>query len=273
MLLTVSSLLFVVALQAAAPAPVPATGLAVEGEEAEQFLLTAEVVDIEYFQTKAITRPRRATLSDGTRTLRAVFKDVDEDLAMEKDNRGRPILGLRDSYKHEIAAYELDKLLGTEMVPPCVERKVKGDKGCLCLWVEGSMTEWERSKEKFIQPPDVAAFNEQMHTIKLFMQLTWDTDYNNISNLLVGPDFQLWKVDSSRAFRPDKRLRREEGLTKFSRSVIEALRSLDPAEVQARMTPWLSKGQIKALLARGDAIVKLADKRVAKQGEEAVLYP
>jgi hypothetical protein len=231
------------------------------------------VVDIEYFDTKGITKPRQARLTDGERTLRAVFKDVDEDMAQEKDNQGRPILGLRDSYKHEIAAYELDKLLGLGMVPPCVERKIGRDTGCLCMWVEGAMTEWERSQEKLVMPPDVKDFNNQLHTIKAIMQLTWDTDYNNISNILVDGNWKLYKIDSSRAFRLDKKLRRPDGLTEFSRSLLDALRSLDDDEVQTKLGPWLSKGQIKGLLARRDELLKHADKLVAKQGEDAVLYP
>ena len=37
--------------------------------------------------------------------------------------------GFQDSYKAEIAAYELDKLLTLDMVPPAVERVLQGIKG------------------------------------------------------------------------------------------------------------------------------------------------
>ena len=37
--------------------------------------------------------------------------------------------GYWESYKNEIAAYEFDKLLGLDMVPPYVERRVNGDLG------------------------------------------------------------------------------------------------------------------------------------------------
>jgi len=33
-----------------------------------------------------------------------------------------------DSYKAEIAAYEIDKVLGMRMVPPAVEREIDGQK-------------------------------------------------------------------------------------------------------------------------------------------------
>ena len=36
----------------------------------------------------------------------------------------------------QIAAYELDKLLKMDMVPPTVERQVQGITGAATLWVE-----------------------------------------------------------------------------------------------------------------------------------------
>ena len=36
--------------------------------------------------------------------------------------------------KSEIAAHELDKLLGLNMVPPTVERRYKGDMGAAVMW-------------------------------------------------------------------------------------------------------------------------------------------
>lgn len=252
--------------------PAPSTGLALQGEEAERFLSTATVIDIKHFETRGITKPRRATLSDGEQTLRAVFKDVDEQLMREKDNQGRVIIGLRDSYKHEIAAYELDKLLGLGIVPPCVERQIGNRNGALCMWVEDAMTEATRRNIKKIDPPDPQRWNNQMYLIRLFNQLTWDTDYNNIANLLIDGDWKLYKIDSSRAFRNDKELRRTESLQRFSRKVLDALQALDREEVETGLRPWLSKKQIKGLLARRDAIVALADRLIAERGEAAVLF-
>lgn len=271
MLQCLSPLLLAVAIQAPGTVTTPLTGLPLEGEEAESFLSSAEVIDIDTFDNKGITKPRRATLTAGEQTFRAVFKDVDEQLTRERDNRGRLILGLKDSYKHEIAAYELDKLLGLGMVPPCVERKIGKDVGALCMWVEDAMTETERRNVKKIEPPDPQRWNDQMYVVRLFHQLTWDTDFNNISNLLIDGNWKLYKIDSSRAFRNDKKLRRGESLQRFSRRVLEALRGLEREEVETRLGPWLSKKQINGVLARRDAIVAIADRLVAERGEAAVL--
>jgi hypothetical protein len=112
-----------------------------------------------------------------------------------------------------------------------------------------------------------------MQTIRLFSQLIADQDYRNASNLLVDEQFRIYKVDSSRAFRMDVELRDEDGLNRFSKQAVAALRRLDPNVVASEMRPWLSKGQIKGLLARRDLIVQLADRRIAERGATAVLYP
>jgi hypothetical protein len=42
--------------------------------------------------------------------------------------------GFWESYKSEIAAYELDKLLELNMVPPTVERRRDSDLGAAIMW-------------------------------------------------------------------------------------------------------------------------------------------
>ncbi|PWB76952.1 MAG: hypothetical protein C3F15_04340 [Holophagae bacterium] len=266
----VASLLLLAA-QAGAPAePVP-VGLPLTGAEAERFLATATVVDLEKYQSLGITHPRRAILSDGQRTLRAVFKDIEETHDREQLSTGQWLLNLKDSYKHEIAAYQLSELLGLGLVPPCIERRIEGDIGSLCLWIEGSTTEAERAKAETV-PPNVVAYNDQMHDIKLFMQLTWDTDYNNVANILIGPDWKLYKVDSSRAFRQSDTLRREDALMRFRRRTLNALESLTRERMDASLGPWISEGQLDGLWQRRCRILELARERVARQGEAAVLY-
>jgi hypothetical protein len=259
-------------LQTSASIDNAASGLSMTGAAAEEFLRTAEVITLEHYDTKGITRPRKATLSDGERTVHAVFKDVDKLHTKVKLTTGKTLFKLLDSYRHEIAAYELDKLLGLGLVPPCVERRIRGTSGSLCLWVEGAMTEWQRANEKKIQPPNVIAYNNQMHDIKLLMQLDWDADYNNTSNLIIDGNWKLYKVDSSRAFRADPKLRRAATLSRFRRSTVEALRCLGRDELDSAMTPWISPKAVDALWKRRGSILEIVDDRIADHGEAAVLY-
>ena len=264
---------FLVLMLQAVPAADPGSLPPLSSSEIAEFLRTAEVARVVDLNSKGITNPRKATLSDGSRTLDAVFKTVDAFHDKVRLSTGRTVFRLKDSYRHEIAAYELSRLLGLDFVPATVKRKIGGQTGALTVWVYDSMTEWDRAKVKMIPPPDPVAWNEQMHTIRLFMQLTWDTDYNNVSNLLIDPEWKIWKIDSSRAFLADKKLRREGTLTRFSRRLLAALEALTREEVDERLGPWLESHQIKALWVRRDRILKLAEKRIAERGEAEVLFP
>ncbi len=44
-------------------------------------------------------------------------------------------LNFRDSYKYNIAAYRLGRLLGLDMIPPSVERKVGGTYTAVIWWI------------------------------------------------------------------------------------------------------------------------------------------
>jgi hypothetical protein len=244
--------------------------LALLGNDAEVFLQSAEVVDVDSYQSKGITKPRKVTLSDGKRTLHAQFKDVDAVHPKIKLS-GTIVLRLVDTYRNEIAAYQLDKLLGLGMVPPCVERRIGRDTGSLCMWIEGGFTETER-RARGMEPPDFQAYNNQMHDLKLFLQLTWDTDYNNISNIMFDADWKMYKVDSSRAFRTDGMLRRPDALTRFRRSTLEALQGLDEDRFSQSLDPWLSPSAIRALWKRRTAILARANEMVDARGEDAVLF-
>jgi hypothetical protein len=256
----------------ASPAPAQdAYGLPLRGEAAEAFLRTAEVVRRKAIGT-GITHPEQYTLTDGTRTCRAVWKTIDEfKPGVTNLEGGGVIVDFADSWKHEVAAYELDKLLGLDLVPPTVERTFGGRKGSLQMWVEGAMTEAARKKQK-ITPPDPQAWNEQIYRVRLLHQLTDNTDSRNINNVLSDPSFRVYAVDCSRGFTIYADLRAGTDLVRFSRSVLEALKALDRPTLDAKLGRWLGGPQIDGLLKRRDKIVALAAKGVAERGEAAVLY-
>ncbi len=272
MLGPVCAILLTLAIQTPAADTAPTWGLPLQDEEAEAFLKNAKVVSIRKLKSKAVTRPRKIELSDGERTYFAVFKTIDDYDPKREFADGQVELQFSDSYEYEIAAYQLDKLLGLGIVPPAVERRIKGEKGALSFWVEGAMTEWDRLMVKKIHPPDMIAWNHQMYTIRLFLQLIYDTDFNNLNNLLVTPDWKVYSIDASRAFRNYKELQQEEALHHFSRPVLAALQDLNFEELGAKLKKWLSKRQIEAIWARRTLILELAERRIAENGEENVLY-
>jgi hypothetical protein len=256
---------------AARAAAQEAFGLPLQGEAAEAFLRTARFVSKKSIGT-GITHPERYTLTDGTRTCRAVWKTIDEfKRGVTSLQGGGVIVDFADSYRHEIAAYELDKLIGLGLVPPTVERTFSGSKGSLQLWVEGAMTEAAR-KQKKVVPPDPRAWNEQMYKVRLLHQLTDNTDFRNVNNVLSDPSFRVYAVDCSRGFTIYTDLRAEKELVRFPRAVLEAMKALDRPTLQAKLGPWLGGPEIDGLLKRRDKILALAAKHVSEQGEAAVLY-
>jgi hypothetical protein len=248
-------------------------GLPLTGEAAEAFLRVARVTGMKTLGT-GITHPSKAALTDGTRNLNGVWKTIDENRpGVTQFERGRFEVDFRDSYKFEIAAYELDKLLGLGLVPPTVEREINGQKGSLQLWVEDAMTEWDRQQKK-IPAPDPERWNQQMFKVRLLHQLTYNTDRGNIRNVLVDSDFKIYAIDHSRAFRRHHELPGgQKDLTRFSRAALDRLRALNAPLLAEKLGPWLERPQLDALLKRRDRILALAEQRVREQGEAAVLYP
>ena len=239
-------------------------------EQIKQFLLTAKVVKSKQ-SGKGITSPWRLTLSDGTVTHDASFQAVDEHKTSSQFSSGRTELNFVDSYKFNIAAYVLAELLGIEdMMPVYVERKWRGNSGSLSWWLPVQMDEEERHKRK-VQAPDVDAWNKQMYRVRVFDQLVADTDAN-LTNVLIGPDWKIYRVDFSRAFRLSKDLNRPDDLVQCDRKLLEKLKALDANEVAAKTKHYLTKDELKAVMARRDKIVDRFQKLVAEKGENQVLY-
>ena len=246
-------------------------GLVMTGDTAETFLKTARVVKKKALAV-GITRSHQYTLTDDTRTARAIWKTIDESRpGVTNFQGGGFVVDFSDSWKHEVASYELDKLLGTGLVPPTVERTLENVPGSLQLWVEKAMTEADR-KERHITPPDPESWNRQMWNVRLLHQLTFNTDAKNIRNVLCDPTFRIYAVDFSRAFAIYDQLRAPDELERFSRATLEKLRALDRPTLDDRLGHWLNGRQIGTLLKRRDKIVALAERLVAEKGEGSVLF-
>lgn len=239
-------------------------------EQIRQFLLTANVVKSRQSR-KGITSPYRLTLSDGALTHDASFQAIDERKTMMQFSGGRTEVNFRDSYHYNIAAYELAKLLGLgDMMPVTVERKWSGKTGSLTWWLDVMMDEGERLQQKR-QSPDVDGWNEQMHRIRVFAQLVYDTD-RNLTNILISPEWKIYMIDFSRAFRLYHDLENAKNLTRCDRQLLEKLRQLDRSQVELKTKAHLNKMEIDGVMARRDKIVAYFEQLTAQRGESAVLY-
>jgi hypothetical protein len=89
-------------------------GMPLTGEEAEQFLRTATVVEMRPLKV-GITGPKQALLSDGKRSLRAAWKTVDQHRrGFTELEDGRKEFNFTDSYKYEIAAIDHSRAFRTQ---------------------------------------------------------------------------------------------------------------------------------------------------------------
>ena len=239
-------------------------------DQIKHFLVSAKIVGSKQ-SSKGITSPWRLTLSDGTLTHDASFQAVDEHKSSVTLASGRTELNFVDSYKYNIAAYTLAELVGMDdMLPVYVERTWKGNSGSLSWWLPVKMDEEERVKNK-IAVPDPDAWDNQMYKIRVFDQLVYDADAN-LTNVLISPDFKIWRVDFSRAFRLHKDLQSPNDLVRCDRQLLERLKALDANELTTRTKHYLSKDEVKAVMARRDKIVEHFQKLIAEKGEKDVLY-
>ena len=106
-----------------------------------------------------------------------------------------------------VAAYRLAKLLRlTYMTPPSVPRVVEGKPSSVTWWLDGIAMDEKERLARGLKPPDIAAWNAQMDTIRVFDQLIYNMDRSQ-ENLLIGKDWRAYMIDHTRAFRKWKTLR------------------------------------------------------------------
>jgi hypothetical protein len=257
------------------PLSVPWRALAADDEplnkeQIKQFLQTADIIKSRG-SSKGITHPYRLTLSNGAITHDASFQAIDQHQSKMDLGNGRFETDFVDSYKYNIAAYQIAELIGLDhMLPVYVERKWDHKTGSLSWLLPVKMDDAERYEKK-IEPPDADKWNKQMFRIRVFDELVYDTDAN-LTNVLIGEDWTVWRVDFSRAFRKSKELRGEKNLVKCDRQLFEKLKTLNGDEVAQKTKRYLTKDEVAGVMARRDKIVAKLQSLIAQKGEQEVLY-
>jgi hypothetical protein len=243
---------------------------AMSKQQIKEFLLTAEIIKSKP-SSKGVTHPWKLTLSNGTFTHDASFQSVDEHTARKELSGGRVEVNFVDSYKYNIAAYRLAELVGLDdMLPVYVERKWDGKNGSLSWWLPVKMDEADRYQKK-IEPPDGDKWNKQMYRMRVFDELVFDSD-PNLTNVLIGEDWTLYRVDFSRAFRLSKDLRAPKDLLKCDHHLLEKLKALRANELAEGTKGYLTKDEVNAVMARRDKIVAKFQTLAAEKGEKEVFY-
>jgi len=231
--------------------------------EFEAFLRTARIERTEGFKT-GVTGPRHAFFAPGGLAGSAVVK------ALPPGRRD----GFFESYKSEIAAYKMDRLLQMDMVPPTVERRIDGEPASVQLFVEHARTLTEIRAQK-ARDPDVERWNRQMHRFQVFADLVGDID-PNAGNWLFDPAWNFIKVDCSRCFTDTIKepFDPARAIKQIDRPFFDRLKALDRAVVAREIGDLLTEnGALNALFRRRDSIVKAFEEMARKTGEAKVFEP
>ncbi len=241
----------------AAPAQTTATATTLTLDQQEEFLAKAKIIK-ESSAKKGITNTMRATLSDGTITHDASIQTIDERKPRFDGPMG-PVYNFRDTYKFNIAAYRLGRLLGLQsMIPPSVYRSYKGG-ASFTWWVDDVLGDEGARLSKKITPPNQENYARQEQIKRVFDQLIYNWDRNQ-GNTLYDKNWHMWMIDHSRSFSMLKTLLDEKVLEYCDRQLLAKLKQLDEKTLTAELGKWLEKREIEGLLGRRDRIVARFEK-------------
>jgi hypothetical protein len=250
----------------------------VQREQWEEFLKTAEITKSERIG-EGVTNPWKLYLKKGGFEKKAAWKNIDQDLGG----------GAMDSWKYEIAAYRLDKLIGLYMVPPAVEREFQGKKGDLSLWAD-SQYSLLKIMEHGIKIPQSA--REQVDDMKYVYRL-WccliANDDPTQQNILYTKDWRTILIDFSRAFRSNKKyterlvfgingIKRTQAdrkpflIRRVPRVLLDKIKALEFASIKQAVEPYLTDKEIESIIARKKLILDEIAEMVKQNGEDKVLY-
>lgn len=244
----------------------------------EEFLTAADIVKCERVG-RGVTKPWRLYLKKGDLEKTAAWKDVDEIL----DD------GATDSWKHEIAAYRLDKLLGLNMVPPAVEREFQGKQGALSLWADIKYSTLDIEEQGIKIPESVWRQTDDMKYVYRLWSCLIANDDPTLENNLYTEDWRMILIDHSRAFRSDKeyterivfgvngiKKKQADGqpflIRRVPRALLDRIAALDFDSIKQAVGPYLTDKEIGSIIARKKPIRDEIAVMITRYGEDKVLY-
>ena len=226
--------------------------------EIEEYMRTGPILNSEDIPV-GVTKPKKVQLAPGGPVEYFAWKVIPP---------GRRN-GFWESYKSEIAAYELDKLIGLDMKPPTVERRIRGDLGAAIMWCEPTKSFTELGGVPKPPPQHLASWNRQIMRAKMFDNLIHNKD-PNLGNWLIDPAWNVILIDHSRAFTGDRGMIHD--LSRVDGELWDRMKALTEENLTAALRPWvLGGGEIRAILQRRDRMQAKIDDLIAARGEAAVI--
>jgi hypothetical protein len=204
-------------------------------QEIEAALRTEECVRMEVFPPVYVSR---CTFRSGGPVARMAWRPL----------RPGPDRGFRESYKTEIAAYELDKLLKMDMVPPTVEREIQGKAGGAQLWVEKIV---DATGPEPTDAESRAHWDAQLTRMAMFDNLIGNRE-RNTRTMLRDDGWNLILIDHSRAFGAGTELHHK--MARIDDEVWAKIDALTRSQLDAALRGWLDASEIDAILKRREAM-------------------
>jgi hypothetical protein len=236
--------------------------------EYEEFLRTAEIEKTETMKV-GVLGIKRAYFKPGGLASRAGLRNI----------RPGRYDGYFESYRSEIAAYKLDRLLELDMVPPTVERRYNGETVSLQLWGEDLLMLGEVLEQKLgpKTPSEIGAYTSQLRRQKVFHNLTGNLDPNQ-GNIMFDPVWNVVLADFSRAFTNTRKLVFEigepSGVNAIDRPFFDRVKALDRDTLSRELGDFIEgAGALDAILLRRDDIVRGIERLAKERGEDKVFVP
>jgi len=242
----------------------------------ESFMSAADIVKSEDVG-EGVTRPVKLYLKEGDVEAKGIWKSVNEHVQGD----------FLDSWKHEVAAYRMDKLLGLNMVPPVVEKEFQGKLGSLSFFVTSKYSLLKVMEQNIAIPAAATESTNRMKYVTRAFDCLIANDDRTQQNILYTEDWRTILIDHSRAFRSDKEhverlIYGKNGLKtaagrpmlfrQLPRSFVQAVAALDLAGVKKAVGTYLSDDEIKAILARQKLLLAEVNDLIKESGEAKVLY-
>jgi hypothetical protein len=227
-------------------------------EAFEEFLRTADI-------------ERTTNVSTGVLGIRRAYFKPDGLAASAALRSTRPgkYNGYWESYKGDIAAYKLDRLLQLDMVPPTVERRYDAELVSVQVWSEDTRMLKEIQAQN-LRPSNLEPYNFQLRRQKVFQNLVGNPDPNQ-GNILFDPAWNIILIDFSRAFTNTQKL--VFAATAIDREFLDRIKALDRDTLRREIGEFVEPTAVDALLARRDDIVKAFEKLAKQKGAGQVILP
>ena len=155
-------------------------------------------------------------------------------------------------WRREIAAFELSRLLGWEMVPPTILRPdAPLGEGSLQLFLDSDFA------QHYFTLRDAGKHDAELRRIATFDLLANNTDRKG-GHILLASDGHLWGIDHGLCFSPDHYMRTvmwDYAGEPIPTELTEAIRRICDRQVLRPLEKFLDGKEVDAITARADALL------------------